>query len=88
MPHRDVPAGDVDVVIRPEAVQINDGEPRANEMAGTISTATYMGSHAEYHVATPIGRIFAISPDPRNVKAVGANVGVSFAERGVFIVKP
>ncbi len=88
LPHRGLPAGEVDVVIRPESILVGDPAPKTPHLAGTITTATYMGSHTEYHVETPIGRLFAISPDPRAIRPIGSPAAVTFADHGVFIVRP
>jgi iron(III) transport system ATP-binding protein len=46
-----------------------------------------MGSHTEYHLDTPVGRLFAIVPDPRVRKPVGAAVGITLADHGMFVVR-
>jgi iron(III) transport system ATP-binding protein len=87
LPHSGLGAGPVDVVIRPEAVLIGDPGACPAEISGRVATATYMGSHTEYHLDTPVGRLFAITPDPRLRKPVGAAVGITLADRGVFVVR-
>ena len=85
--HSGLHAGPVDVVIRPEAILIGEPGSHAPELSGRIATATYMGSHTEYHLDTPVGRLFAVTPDPRLQKPVGAAVGITLADRGVFVVR-
>jgi iron(III) transport system ATP-binding protein len=87
LPHRDLPAGDVDVVIRPEAIRIVDAATKGT-LSATIRTATYMGAHAEYNLDTPVGSLFVIAPEAHVLRAKGDKVGVLLAERGVFAVKP
>jgi iron(III) transport system ATP-binding protein len=85
--HSGLGPGPVDVVIRPEAILIGDPGAHAAQMSGHVATATYMGSHTEYHLDTPLGRLFAITPDPRLRKPVGSAVGITLADRGVFVVR-
>jgi iron(III) transport system ATP-binding protein len=87
LPHPGLPAGVVDVVIRPEALLV--GEPGAwpFEIAGQVLTATYMGTHMEYQIDTTLGRLFAVSSDVRSRKPAGAHVGIAFADHGIFIVR-
>jgi iron(III) transport system ATP-binding protein len=87
LPDRGLPAGEVDVVIRPEAVcLVPAGTPGA--LRATVRSATYMGSHAEYTLATPVGALFAIAPEARELRRAGDTLGVTLRETGVFAVKP
>ncbi|MGL4728298.1 MAG: ABC transporter ATP-binding protein [Bosea sp. (in: a-proteobacteria)] len=88
LPHRGLGVGDVDVVIRPEAIQINQGAPGEGEISGVVASSTYMGANAEYLIDTSIGRLFVINPDVAHIQPKHAQVRVGFAEQGVFIVKP
>jgi iron(III) transport system ATP-binding protein len=85
--HPGLNGGPVDVVIRPEAILIGEPGSHAAELSGRVGTATYMGSHTEYHLDTPVGRLFAVVPDPRVRKPVGAAVGITLADHGVFVVR-
>ncbi len=87
LPHRGLPAGEVDVVIRPEAIRLVEAGT-TNSLSATVRTATYMGAHAEYNLDTPVGSLFCIAPEAAALRAVGSPVGVQLAERGVFAVKP
>jgi iron(III) transport system ATP-binding protein len=88
LPHPGLTAGEVDVIIRPEAILVRDPGERAAEIAGEIESATYMGSHTEYHLKTPLGPLFAVSPERRQPRQAGEPIGIAFAEDGVFIVTP
>jgi iron(III) transport system ATP-binding protein len=93
LPARGLTVGPVDVVIRPEAVQILDAvkNNRAAKEIGlgaTIATATYMGAHAEYNLDTPVGRLFVIAADSAVLRKPGEKVSLGFAERGVMVVRP
>ena len=85
LPHRGLPCGDCDVVIRPEA--INLAEDNAG-LAGQITRATYMGSHMEYLIATPIGELFGIVSVRQKRYGAGASVQVNFEPQGVVLVRP
>ncbi len=87
LPHRSLPSGPVDVVIRPEAVRLVDVDTQGCLMA-TVRTATYMGAHAEYNLDTSVGSLFVIAPEANALRHVGHPVGVMLADRGVFAVKP
>jgi ABC-type Fe3+/spermidine/putrescine transport system ATPase subunit len=87
VPHRDLPAGEVDVVIRPEAIRLVPPDT-AGCLPATIRTATYMGAHAEYNLETEAGPLFCIAPEAHALRSPGAPVGVMLADRGVFAVKP
>jgi iron(III) transport system ATP-binding protein len=87
LPHRDLPAGEVDVVIRPESIRLVDAATKGT-LSATIRTATYMGAHAEYNLDTPVGPLFVIAPEAHQLRAKGDKVGVTLADRGVFAVKP
>ena len=58
LPARGPIASEVDVVVRPEAVRIAP-DSEVGALRATVSRATYMGSHTEYHFATPVGDLFA-----------------------------
>jgi iron(III) transport system ATP-binding protein len=87
LPHPDLPAGVVDVVIRPEAILVGNPGDWPVELSGEIASATYMGSHAEYLVDTAIGRLFAVVADVHTPKPAGSPVGIAFADHGVFAVR-
>jgi iron(III) transport system ATP-binding protein len=86
LPDRGLPPGPADIVVRPEAVLVGDaGEPG---LAGEMLRATYMGSHVECHVATPVGQLFVIGPRALKGRAPGSAVSVAFDPEGVVVVQP
>jgi iron(III) transport system ATP-binding protein len=85
LPSNGLTPGLVDIVLRPEAVQIGKA---GQGMAGTIAKSTYMGAHTEYTVSTPVGELFVIAPDRLNRKMAGEKVGVTLADDGVILVRP
>ena len=84
--HKALPSGPVDVVIRPEAIRLVD-RSTAGCLAATVKTATYMGAHIEYTFQTPVGPLFMVAPEANGMRAAGSDVGLLFAEHGVFAVK-
>jgi len=88
LPHNGLAAGPVDVVVRPEAIHLTGSGPVSEGIAGSVTRATYMGAHTEYHVATPLGDLFVITPAALPLHATGATVTVGFAPGGVVVVRP
>jgi iron(III) transport system ATP-binding protein len=87
LPHRGLPPGEVDVVVRPEAIRIappGDG----GALPATVSRATYMGSHTEYYFTTPVGDLFALGPDRLARRSPGEAVGLTLDPEGVVLVRP
>ena len=87
LPHRGVEAGEADVVVRPEAIRIV-GAAEPGVLPATVSRATYMGSHTEYYLSTPVGELFCLGPDRLNRRAPGEKVGVRLDPEGVVLVRP
>jgi len=85
LPAHDRAMGEADVVVRPEAVRLSSS---GDGLDGTIARSTYMGSHSEYHVATPLGNLFVIAPDRAGRRALGEAVKVTFDLDGVVLVAP
>jgi iron(III) transport system ATP-binding protein len=87
LPVRGLPAGPVDVVVRPEAIRVVEAGA-AVALPATVSRATYMGSHTEYYLSTPLGELFALAPDRLQRRVPGEAVGVRFDVEGVVLVRP
>ena len=87
LPARGLVPGEVDVVVRPEAVRIMPDD-QAGALRATVSRATYMGSHTEYHFATPVGDLFALCPDRLSRRKLGETVGLGLEPEGVVLVRP
>jgi iron(III) transport system ATP-binding protein len=87
LPHRGLPAGLVDMVIRPEAIRIAPTADGAG-LPATVSRATYMGSHTEYHFATAAGELFAVGPDRLVRRAPGERVTLALDPEGVVLIRP
>jgi iron(III) transport system ATP-binding protein len=81
---RALPAGPVKVAVRPEAWSVV--APGAGALDGTLLKHAYLGSFQELTVATAIGEIFVVSPEPARSWAVGSTIGLRLGERGVSVV--
>jgi iron(III) transport system ATP-binding protein len=56
-----LPAGEVEIAVRPEAIALR--APQApGGLAGRLATVSYLGSHAEFTVATELGELFVTAP--------------------------
>jgi iron(III) transport system ATP-binding protein len=87
LPQRGLSPGAVDIVVRPEAIRILPaGSPPG--LSATVARATYMGSHTEYHFATPVGELFAVGPDRLSRRAPGDAVQLGLDPEGVVLVSP
>ncbi|WP_237212955.1 ABC transporter ATP-binding protein [Falsiroseomonas oryziterrae] len=87
LPARGMAPGEVDIVVRPEAVRIGpDGQ--GGMLPATVSRATYMGSHTEYYFATPVGDLFSLGADRLARRMVGDAIGLHFDPEGVVLVRP
>jgi iron(III) transport system ATP-binding protein len=87
LPVRGLSVGPVDIVVRPEAIRLVD-TASAQALPATVSRATYMGSHTEYYLSTPVGELFALAPDRLQRRVPGETVGVRFDAEGVVLVRP
>jgi iron(III) transport system ATP-binding protein len=86
LPHRNLPAGEVDVVIRPEAIRLVAADG-IGCLRATVRTSTYMGTHAEYNLDTPVGPLFCVAPEAATLRKVGEVTGVMLDYGGVFAVR-
>ncbi len=92
MPHRNAGPGPVQLAIRPEAIHPividadNTGNGDGGSLSGTVSKATYLGSHFEYTIETALGALFAIDPRIDAPVLEGQAIGIELASRGVTII--
>jgi iron(III) transport system ATP-binding protein len=82
--HRGLRDGDVDVVLRPEAVVLRPAG--TTPLRGVVRRAAYLGSAIEYSVETPLGALFAVSPAVEQPLAIGAEVAIDLARHGVIAI--
>ncbi len=84
LPHRGLADGEIDVAIRPEAIDLLP--PGATPMRAIVRKAAYLGHTMEYTVETEIGVLFVIDDDVERPLAVGAEAAVAFAPHGVIAI--
>ncbi len=85
LPHRGIPAGEVDVAIRPQAISLN---PVANkdEISATILKASYLGDHSEYTLESALGDLFVIDNQMEKQFDSGSTVFLTFRVRGMSLI--
>jgi iron(III) transport system ATP-binding protein len=84
LPHRGLADGEIDVAIRPEAIDLLP--PGATPMRAIVRKAAYLGHTMEYTVETEIGALFVIDDDVDRALPVGSEAAVAFAPHGVIAV--
>ncbi len=84
LPHRDLPDGEVELAIRPEAVTLTRADGAA--LGGTVRKSSYLGGLMEYTIDTEVGALFVISTAVDQPLAAGSRVGIGLAAHGVVIV--
>jgi len=86
LPHRGLPDGEIEVAIRPEAIEMAPaGSPG---IPGEVRKAAYLGQLMEYTLATPIGDLFVISTAVDRPLAPGQPLSVALASHGVVVIPP
>ena len=84
VPHRDATDGEVDIAIRPEAIELQ--AVASPGLRACVRKVAYLGGTIEYTLETSIGELFAIAL-PRNASFEAGNlVSLAFATRGVVVV--
>ena len=77
LPHRGLPEGEVEVAIRPHAIRLTRGPASASELPGRIVRAAYLGTYAEYVVATEVGELLVTTTDVVQSLPESAEVALS-----------
>ena len=85
LPSRGLKAGAAKAAIRPEALLLSP-QTASDGMEGCVLKATYLGTHMEYTVDSPLGELFVI--DSRLVHSItaGSTVAVRLADHGVTLI--
>jgi len=79
--------GPVTAAIRPDSIAVYGQRPAGPALPATIRRASYLGTHMEYLVASPLGELFVIDRGTTAVYRPGSNIWIGFAERGVIVVR-
>ncbi len=85
LPARGLEPGAATAAIRPEAISV-ETEAAPDRISGTVRKATYLGSHVEYDVDTPLGALFVVDHRTERLVEAGTPVHVAFADRGLTLV--
>ena len=86
LPHRGLPDGDIDLSIRPEAIEFCSDGPGA--ITAIVQKAAYLGGVIEYTLDTAIGELFVISTAVEAPHPVGTRIAVALARHGVVVIPP
>jgi iron(III) transport system ATP-binding protein len=87
LPHRGLAPGRATLAIRPNAIRLSRDTGGETRITATVRKATYLGSHMEYTLETPLGELFTIDPDTDEPFAAGAAAHLGFAVRGLALVR-
>jgi iron(III) transport system ATP-binding protein len=79
--------GEATVAVRPEAITVEPAPGPAGALAGTITKASYLGTHMEYSIDTAAGALFATCPQTGRPFATGVAVALVLSPRGVIVVQ-
>ena len=85
LPRRGLTCGPALLAIRPAALVLS-ASAAADVLKGEVLKASYLGSHVEYEVGTPVGELFVIDGHASAMLAPATRVGIRFAARGVTLV--
>ena len=86
LPHRGHAVGPAKLAVRPRCVHLAARPVDAGAgLAGTVRSATYLGSHMEYTVHSAAGDLFVIAGFDRTFEP-GDAVDIQLADRGVVLV--
>jgi iron(III) transport system ATP-binding protein len=77
--------GDAMLVIRPSAARL-DIEASPGSLPAEIRKATYLGSHWDYALATPVGELYVTQQNAPRTEP-GASVHVTFAPEKLALVR-
>jgi len=86
LPHQGLPPGPAHLAIRPEGIVIAKN-PAEAAIGGRIRRASYLGSHVEYDIETPLGELFVTDPDVDHLHPPGSEIGLDFGTHGVTLVR-
>jgi len=86
LPHRNQPDGEVEVALRPEAIEfLPAGAPG---LPATVRKSAYLGQLMEYTLHTEVGELFVISTAVDRPLPAGATLSLTLANHGVVVVPP
>lgn len=86
LPARGLERGPARVAIRPQAIALAVQDP-GEGLRGVVRKATYLGSHIEYSVETPIGELFVIDGGVAQSIPRESDVSVRLSQQGVTLIR-
>jgi iron(III) transport system ATP-binding protein len=88
LPHRDLPAGGLELAVRPQGIRLRAGAPEAGEIAGTVRKAAYLGSHMEYELVLDgmDKDVFVVDGNVHTPLQPGSAVAASISPTGAALV--
>jgi iron(III) transport system ATP-binding protein len=86
LPHRGLRPGPAHLAIRPEGIVLAK-DPATAAIGGMVKRASYLGSHVEYDIETPLGELFVTDTDVENIHPAGSDVGLDLGTHGVTLVR-
>jgi len=86
LPHRGQPDGEVEVALRPEAIEFLPAG--AAGLPATVKKSAYLGQLMEYTLQTAVGELFVISTAVDRPLAAGSPLTLTLANHGVVVVPP
>ena len=90
LPGRGLPPGAAQLAVRPNGFALRAGPPGANEVAGQVRKAAYLGSHMEYEVAIDgvPGEVLVVMSDVTRPLSAGDAVGIAILPGAAAVVPP
>ena len=85
LPARGQAPGSAKLAARPRRIELRKAGTK-NTLPGTVSKSTYVGSHAEYDIATDAGNVFVISQDVDTIHPADSPIGVGFPASGPVLI--
>ncbi|CAO3436987.1 ABC transporter ATP-binding protein [Azospirillum endophyticum] len=92
VPDPGLPAGEVLLAIRPNAIRLRTATLEGSGDAGgggipvTVRKATYLGSHMEYGLTSEFGDLFVVDPNVASPVPAGASALATFTGDGIAAV--
>ena len=85
LPAHGLSPGKAQLAIRPRAIQLHEF-PGDGRIEVAVAKASYLGSHIEYELSTPLGELFCIDQHVDRPLGAGSTAWLELAPRGVTLV--
>lgn len=87
LPAREFSLGAAKLAIRPDAIRLDASASNQVGITGNIRHATYLGNQMQYDVECELGSLFVVDYQLKQGLVAGSDVKISFADRGLVLVK-